>query len=177
MSGAIRKFPPFTVFPIDLQLVGHKTDMKKAYRNTTRGYAYGLGDLHSTDMKCRASQMLRRDNNLRWTPHMEESLRLMMEQPECEGDKTLAVQVRCALISEQLNDLLIQQAVGGLSQTPLHFIKSLDGQLQEIWRTLPGLTASSRDGHGESPGRKNQYNLGCASRLLCSASLPPPFST
>ncbi|KAL1856394.1 hypothetical protein Daus18300_010766 [Diaporthe australafricana] len=94
-----------------------------------------------------ASQMLRRDNNLRWTPHMEESLRLMMEQPECEGDKTLAVQVRCALISEQLNDLVMQQALSGVSQTPLYFIKSLDGQLQEVWRTLPNLTSSSRDGH------------------------------
>ncbi|KAI3391487.1 hypothetical protein diail_7214 [Diaporthe ilicicola] len=72
----------------------------------------------------KASQMLRRDNNLRWTPHMEESLRLLIDQPECEGDRTLAVQVRCALILEQLNDLLIQQA---------------------IWRTLPSPIDPSRN--------------------------------
>ncbi|KAK2596075.1 hypothetical protein N8I77_013582 [Diaporthe amygdali] len=91
-----------------------------------------------------ASQMLRRDNYLRWTPHMEESLRLLIDQPEWEGDKTLAVQVRCAIISEQLNELLIQQALKGDNQTPMYFIKSLDAQLQEIWRTLPETTATPR---------------------------------
>lgn len=83
--------------------------------------------------------MLRRDHNLRWSPHMEESLRLLMDQPECEGDKILATQVRCALIAEQMNDFLIQQSLSGESQTSPYFIKALDGQLQEIWRTLPEL--------------------------------------
>lgn len=90
--------------------------------------------------------MLRRDHNLRWTPHMEESLRLFMEQPECEGDRILAVQVRCALIAEQMNDFLIQQSLSGESQTSPYFIRALDGQLQEIWRTLPDITATSQNG-------------------------------
>lgn len=90
--------------------------------------------------------MLRRDNNLRWTPHMEESLRLLIERPECEGDKILSVQVRCALISEQLNDVLIKQSLSGESQTSSYFIKALDGQLQEIWRTLPVITAAAHIG-------------------------------
>lgn len=96
--------------------------------------------------------MLRRDHNLRWTPHMEESLRLLMDQPECEGDKILATQVRCAFISEQMNDFLIQQSLSGESQTSQYFIKALDGQLQEIWRTLPEMRASTHN--GESPGRR-----------------------
>ena len=90
--------------------------------------------------------MLRRDNNLRWTPHMEESLRLLREQPEWEGDRTLSIQVRCALISEQMNDLLIHQSLGGENQISPYFIKSLDRQLQDIWMTLPETTATSRNG-------------------------------
>lgn len=91
------------------------------------------------------SQMLRRDNQLRWTPHMEESLRLLIEQPEWEGDRTLSVQVRCALISEQLNDLLIQQSLTGESYISPYFIKALDGQLQDIWRTMPWITTTARN--------------------------------
>ncbi|KAK7712819.1 hypothetical protein SLS63_012313 [Diaporthe eres] len=94
---------------------------------------------------CWASQMLRRDHNLRWTPHMEESLRLFMDEPECEGDKILATQVRCALIAEQMNDFLIQQSLSGGSETSPYFIKALDGQLQEIWRTLPELRGTYAD--------------------------------
>ncbi|KAG8159350.1 hypothetical protein KVR01_011011 [Diaporthe batatas] len=92
-----------------------------------------------------ASQMLRRDNQLRWTPHMEESLRLLIEQPEWDGDRTLSVQVRCAFISEQMNDLFIQQSLSGENQISPYLIKALDGQLQDIWRTLPGITTTSRN--------------------------------
>lgn len=98
--------------------------------------------------------MLRRDHNLRWTPHMEESLRLFMEQPECEGDRILAVQVRCAQIAEQMNDFLIQQSLSGESQTSPYFIRALDGQLQEIWRTLPEITATSQNGESSERNPK-----------------------
>lgn len=77
---------------------------------------------------------------------MEESLRLLIEQPEWEGDRTLSVQVRCALISEQMNDLFIQQSISGENQISPYFIKALDGQLQDIWRKLPGITTTSRNG-------------------------------
>lgn len=77
---------------------------------------------------------------------MEDSLRLLIEQPEWDGDKTLSVQVRCALISEQMNDLLIQQSLSGENQISPYFIKALDGQLQDIWRTLPGITTTCRNG-------------------------------
>lgn len=113
------------------------------------------------DMNHRASQMLRRDNSLRWTPHMDESLQLFIEQPECEGDKILSVQVRCALISEQLNDLLIKQSLSGESHISTYFIKALDGQLQEIWRTLPDTTATTRS--GESFGGKSHKSQDTAS--------------
>lgn len=113
--------------------------------------------------------MMRRDHNLRWTPHMEESLRLFMEQPECEGDKILAVQVRCALISEQMNDLLIQQSLSGDSHISPYFIKALDGQLQEIWRTLPDITANSYN--GESLGR------GTSTAMVVESDIILPLST
>lgn len=83
-----------------------------------------------------ASQMLRRENTLPWTPHMGEFLRILVEQPEWEGDRVLAIQVRCARVTEQLTSVLIQQALNVESQTPLYFIKALDAQLQDICRTL-----------------------------------------
>lgn len=115
--------------------------------------------------------MLRRDHNLRWTPHMEESLRLFMEQPECEGDRILAVQVRCALIADQMNDFLIQQSLSGESQTSPYFIRALDGQLQEIWRTLPEITTATSQ-NGKSFDRRTKM-----APVVESDVLPPLFIT
>ncbi|KUI64004.1 Transcriptional regulator WAR1 [Cytospora mali] len=82
------------------------------------------------------SQMLRRENTLPWTPHMEECLRVLVKHPEWEGDRVLAIRVRCALITEQLTSVLIQQALDSEPQTPLYFIRALDAQVQDVWRTL-----------------------------------------
>jgi hypothetical protein len=97
---------------------------------------------------------------------MEESLRLLTEQPEWEGDKTLSIQTRCALISEQMNDLFIQQSMRGENQISPFFIRALDGQLQDIWRTLPGITNASRN--GKFLGRRT----GTAGSIVFDAVLP-----
>ncbi|ROV86940.1 hypothetical protein VMCG_10872 [Cytospora schulzeri] len=76
---------------------------------------------------------------------MEQCLRILEEQPEWEGDKVLAIQVRCARITEQLTSVLIQQALNVETQIPLYFIKALDAQLQDIWRTLQGPASISNN--------------------------------
>lgn len=81
--------------------------------------------------------MARRDNPLRWTPFMEQSLRTLMDQPEWEGDSILAAQVRAGLVGLQIAELAIQQALRGEIRIPMYFHQSLNSQLEEIWRTLP----------------------------------------
>lgn len=77
---------------------------------------------------------------------MEECLRVLTEQPEWEGDRVLAIQVRCARVTEQLTSVLIQQSLSAEPQTPVYFIKALDAQLQDIWRTLEGPASISNHG-------------------------------
>ncbi|KAF3760361.1 hypothetical protein M406DRAFT_109448 [Cryphonectria parasitica EP155] len=85
-----------------------------------------------------SSQMVRRENAIRWTPFMEQNLRAIIETPEWEGDSILATQVRCALVGQQMTDLAIQQAYrAGESRIPMYFHNSLSAQLEDIWRTLP----------------------------------------
>ncbi|KUI61858.1 hypothetical protein VP1G_09001 [Cytospora mali] len=67
---------------------------------------------------------------------MKECLRVLVKHPEWEGDRVLAIRVRCALITEQLTSVLIQQALDSEPQTPLYFIRALDAQVQDVWRTL-----------------------------------------
>lgn len=81
--------------------------------------------------------MFRRENPLRWTAFMEESLRMFLERPEWEGDLILVTQIRCGRITQQITELGIVNAAVGETRMPMSFQQTLHGQLQEIWRSLP----------------------------------------
>lgn len=85
----------------------------------------------------RVSDILRMDHHIRWTPFMEESLRILQQQPEWEGDLVLATQVRCALVTQQLTEIVVSISISGEKQIPLYLHKALLSQVYEIWRTLP----------------------------------------
>lgn len=68
---------------------------------------------------------------------MEESLRLLQEQPEWEGDLILATHVRCALVTQQLTEVVVSLSIAEEKQVPLYLHKALLSQIHEIWRTLP----------------------------------------
>lgn len=88
--------------------------------------------------------MVRRGNSLHWTPFMEDSLRALIERPEWEGDLVLTAQVRCHLVTQQINDIATRQAL--LNQelrVPLVFQQSLVAQVTDIWRTLPPTVAQN----------------------------------
>lgn len=86
----------------------------------------------------RISSTIRRDTTLRWTPFMEESLRILIERPEWEGDMILTTQIRCNLLHQQITDVAIQQALlDQETRIPVLLQQSLAAQLADIWRTLP----------------------------------------
>ncbi|KAJ4389579.1 hypothetical protein N0V93_007050 [Gnomoniopsis smithogilvyi] len=88
------------------------------------------------------SQLVRKDNSLRWTPFMEESLRMLVERPEWEGDMILATQLRCTLVAQQITDIYLQQALLGQEmRIPMYFQQSLTAQLGDILRTVPASVA------------------------------------
>lgn len=69
---------------------------------------------------------------------MEECLRILIERPEWEGDTILTTQLRCMLITQQITDIYLQQALLGQElRIPLYFQQSLSAQLTDIWRTIP----------------------------------------
>lgn len=76
---------------------------------------------------------------------MEESLRILISRPEWEGDLILATQIRCHLVTQQITDVSIQQAL--LGQEPrisLQFQQSLAAQVVDIRRTVPPSVAQHR---------------------------------
>lgn len=93
---------------------------------------------------------------------MEESLRALIERPEWEGDVVLAIQLRCILVTHQITDLSLQQALLGQEiRLPMYFQQSLVAQLADIWRTVPPSVAQS-----------GMYsNSQCPCRLLVSTQL------
>lgn len=73
---------------------------------------------------------------------MEECLRILIERPEWEGDTILATQLRCMLITQQITDIYLQQALLGQEpRIPLYFQQSLSAQLTDVWRTIPASIA------------------------------------
>ena len=50
------------------------------------------------------SHSFRKSDALRFTPFMHECLRTLEAQPEWEGDRMLAAQVRCQMVNEQIGE-------------------------------------------------------------------------
>lgn len=79
---------------------------------------------------------------MRWTPHMEESLQKLSDEPEWLGDQVLAFIVRIFKVLEDFSQ--VQWSVseyGGRPSAPrptsMYYVKALRANLDEIRRTLP----------------------------------------
>ncbi|CBF75950.1 hypothetical protein AN3533.2 [Aspergillus nidulans FGSC A4] len=82
------------------------------------------------------STFVQRTDSLRWTPFMDECLKLLEKQQECLNDEILAQQVRLQLISDKLN---LGPYHGGLAATPdpiqappAFYLHSMHAQLRSI---------------------------------------------
>lgn len=89
----------------------------------------------------RVSSYLQKIDTLRWTSHMDESLRILAEKSECPTDTLLVQQVRLQLISEK-----VAQAPWNEVETentnsheipPSFYHKALQSQLSEAMQKAP----------------------------------------
>ena len=77
---------------------------------------------------------------MRWTPHMDDCLRSLASQPECENDEILVTQIQCARILDSIcssspcafrsDDVAGGRAHEGLSSMIL--VKALKSHLSEV---------------------------------------------
>ncbi|GAQ44614.1 hypothetical protein AKAW_03951 [Aspergillus niger] len=76
---------------------------------------------------------LQQSDSLRWTPHLEDCLRLLEEQQECANDGILVQQVRLQLVTDRLN---MGSGYGGSSSaesmrpSPSVYLRPMQTQLQ-----------------------------------------------
>ncbi|KAK4187418.1 hypothetical protein QBC35DRAFT_233924 [Podospora australis] len=77
---------------------------------------------------------LKRLDALTWTPHMEESLQILSQRREWEGDDLLVAQVKIQLIVEQLNRAASQSPDNA---PPAYYLSALQTQLQNVRVQLP----------------------------------------
>ena len=81
------------------------------------------------------SAFLQRIDSLRWTPHMDECLRILDERQECATDEILVQQVRLQLLVERVT---LDTWTDKPMRAPLSFyLQALHSQFQEIKDKLP----------------------------------------
>ncbi|KAJ9133831.1 Transcriptional regulator WAR1 [Pleurostoma richardsiae] len=90
-------------------------------------------------ISCILASVLKKTDTMRWTPHMDASLRELTEHPEWEGDRLLAIQARCHLITNQMAHSPWQPGDndGPRPPPPTYFVKALLAQLQDLKRSIP----------------------------------------
>lgn len=99
-------------------------------------YAVNHDGLNVLTIKYRISNLLHTVDPLRWSPYMEECLQTLLRNPEWEGDKLLAAQIRFHLLIDQI--ALVPVETRAIS------INAFQSQIQEIQRNLsPELNDSS----------------------------------
>ncbi|KAK3332291.1 hypothetical protein B0T19DRAFT_482593 [Cercophora scortea] len=81
-----------------------------------------------------ASDILKRIDSLIWTPHLDESLQILSQQREWDGDDLLVAQVKIQLVLEQLSRSIYQSRISG---PPTYYLSALRNQLQTIRAQLP----------------------------------------
>lgn len=83
-------------------------------------------------------------DTLKWTAHMEESLEMIEQNPEVPSDDSLAVLVRLQRINDDVQELLVRDAMAETGGTPTWmFRKGLKERLNHVKRrTRPELTAN-----------------------------------
>ncbi|KAI0396822.1 hypothetical protein F5Y17DRAFT_60975 [Xylariaceae sp. FL0594] len=66
---------------------------------------------------CSSGSAFLRCQSMRWTPHMEDSLKVLATNPECEGDQLLVSMVRIRRLMENVSQSQLATALDGESHT------------------------------------------------------------
>lgn len=88
---------------------------------------------------------IRQVEPIRWTPYLDEHVRVLSEEKESELDEVLAVHVRCHVIRDQMTSAHAEQEGQSFRAPPTYFIKALSLQLQDVRRGLPTRLQQSRE--------------------------------
>ncbi|RYO76008.1 hypothetical protein DL763_010830 [Monosporascus cannonballus] len=83
-----------------------------------------------------------KSQHMRWTPHMEESLQKLADEPDWVGDQVLVVLVRVFRILEELSHIRwsafeVGDHAAATRPTPVYYVKALRANLESIRRDLP----------------------------------------
>lgn len=83
--------------------------------------------------------MLRGIEPIRRTPYLDNCMRILLDAKECETDILLVAHVKYHLLMDQMTRCLSDRAVGSeaSAEIPIHFVRALETQLQEISRDIP----------------------------------------
>lgn len=71
---------------------------------------------------------------LRWTPHMEESLSILMEAKECPEDELLVSLVKIQLVMDKVHHL---RRDGDGKTTSVFYTKAFQSQLDSVKNQIP----------------------------------------
>lgn len=93
----------------------------------------------------RAWTCLRQVEPIRWTPYLDEHVRVLSAEKESELDELLAVHVRCHVIRDQMTSAHAEQEGDSFRGPPTYFIKALNLQLQDVRRGLSPKLQESRE--------------------------------
>ncbi|RYP72360.1 hypothetical protein DL769_004469 [Monosporascus sp. CRB-8-3] len=83
-----------------------------------------------------------KSQHMRWTPHMEESLQELADEPDWVGDQVLVVLVRVFRVLEEVSHIRWSASEFGdhaaaTKPTPVYYVKALRANLEDIRRDLP----------------------------------------
>jgi len=85
---------------------------------------------------------------MRWTPHMEDSLKVLAANPECEGDQLLVSMVRIRRLLENVSQTQASSASDGeshLKPTVSIYVKFFRQGLQGIKDQIPESLKDNRE--------------------------------
>jgi hypothetical protein len=87
---------------------------------------------------------------MRWTPHMEDSLKILTANPECEGDQILVLMVRIQRLADNISQSQATWAPDSGSYTtskpPVSiYVKYFNQHLQSIKDQLPESLKDNRE--------------------------------
>lgn len=94
----------------------------------------------------RMASFIGKMDTLRWTPHMDDCLKVLERDHEHPSDEVLVSFLKYQLVGEEAQKLLLRDVMGEGGQTPTYvFKKGLLSRLQEIRAGIPhGLLPSSK---------------------------------
>ncbi|RYP07563.1 hypothetical protein DL764_002418 [Monosporascus ibericus] len=90
-----------------------------------------------------------KSQHMRWTPHMEESLQKLADEPDWFGDQLLVALVRVFKVLEEVSHIRWSASdfdgrAAATRPTPMHYVKALRANLEDIRRGLPPQLVENR---------------------------------